>query len=194
MFTGIIAALGTVKTLIRQGGSARLEVVVPWNDLTVGESVSVDGACLTVSGLTKAGFAADLSAETLRRTIAGKYRAGTAVNLERALKLGDRLGGHLVYGHVDGVGRIMRIINRADCRDIEVVIDPGLNKYVADKASVTVNGISLTVAGRLPAGFSLSIVPHTLKATTISGWRTGDRVNIEMDMVAKHLESLIGKR
>lgn len=194
MFTGIIAALGTVKTLIRQGDSSRLEVGVPWGDLTMGESVSVDGACLTVASLAQGGFWADVSAESLNKTIIGSYRPGRRVNLERALKLGDRMGGHLVYGHVDGVGRIMRIINRADCRDIEVVIDPGLNKYVADKASVTVNGISLTVAGRLPAGFSLSIVPHTLKATTISGWRTGDRVNIEMDMVAKHLESLIGKR
>jgi riboflavin synthase len=194
MFTGIIEATGKVKSLVRQGGSARLDFEVPWSDLRMGESISVDGACLTVAGLPKGGFAADLSAETLRRTIAGKYRAGTRVNLERALKLGDRLGGHLVYGHVDGVGKLGRIIKRSACWELEISVDQGLRKYLADKASVAVNGISLTVAGRLPAGFSLSVVPHTLKATAVPGWRTGDEVNIEMDMMAKHLEALIGKR
>lgn len=194
MFTGIIEATGKVRALVRQGRSARLEVEVPWNDLSLGESVSVDGACLTVAGLLRGGFAADISAETLRRTIAGQYRAGTSINLERALKLGERLGGHLVYGHVDGVGKTIRLIKRAEHWEIEVSIDRRLLRYIVDKASVAINGISLTVAQRLPAGFSLSIVPHTLKATTVSGWRTGDRVNIEVDMVAKHMEALIGKR
>ncbi len=194
MFTGIIEATGKVKSLFRQGGSARLEVEVPWSDLTMGESVSVDGACLTVSGLPKGGFAADLSAETLHRTIAGSYLAGTKINLERAVKLGERLGGHLVYGHVDGVGRLGRITKRSEHWILEISVDQGLRKYLAEKASVAVNGISLTVATRLSAGFSISIVPHTLKATTASGWRTGDRVNIEVDMVAKHVESLIGKK
>lgn len=193
MFTGIIEATGKVKSLTRRGGSARLVVEVPWNDLRMGESVSVDGACLTVSALPRGGFEADLSAETLRRTIAGKYQAGAVVNLERALRLGDRLGGHLVYGHVDGAGKLTRIVKRSDCWELEVSVEQGLRKYLVDKASVAVNGISLTAAKRLPAGFSLSIVPHTLKATTVPGWRTGDQVNIEADMVAKHLEGLAGK-
>lgn len=191
MFTGIIEATGKVRSLIRQGGSARLEVVVPWNDLALGESISVDGVCLTVASALKDGFAADVSRETLTRSIIGGYRAGRKVDLERALKLGDRLGGHLVYGHVDGVGRLGRIIKRSEHWEVEVSIERDLMKYLADKASVAVNGISLTVARRIPGGFCLSIVPHTLKSTTISGWRTGDRVNIEMDMVAKHLEALI---
>jgi len=194
MFTGIIEAAGTVKSLARKGSSARLEVRAPWRDLVQGESVSVDGACLTVASALKDGFAADISAETLRRTIAGNYRAGRRVNLERALKLGDRLGGHLVYGHVDDVGKVARIIKRSGSWVIEVSIDRGLGKYLAEKCSVAVNGISLTVARRLPNGFGLAIVPHTLGATTIGQWRTGDEVNVELDMVAKHLESLIVRR
>lgn len=194
MFTGIIETTGAITTLRRAGRSARLELRAPWSGLVLGESVCVDGVCLTVVSALKNGFAADVSAESLRRTIIGDYRPGRRVNLERALKLGDRLGGHLVYGHVDGVGKVARIVKRAEHWDIDLSVDQGLRKYIADKCSVAVNGISLTVAQKLRTGFSLAVVPHTFKATTVACWRTGDGVNIEMDMVAKHLESLMGKK
>lgn len=194
MFTGIIESTGTVKTLALKGTSADLEVQVLWKDLSLGESIAVDGTCLTVASIAKGSFTADVSAESLQRTIIGSYRSGRRVNLERALRLGDRLGGHLVYGHIDGVGRIAKIIKRGDCWDIEVAIDSDLRRYMADKASVAVNGISLTVARRLASGFGLAIVPHTLRATTIGFWRTGDRINVEVDMVAKYLDAMTGKR
>lgn len=189
MFTGIIGAVGSVKSLARKGSSARLEVQAPWSDLALGESVCVDGVCLTVASASKGGFAADVSRETLQRSALGGYRAGRRVNLERALRAGDRLGGHLVYGHVDGVGKISRLTKRAERWEVEVRADPALGRYFPEKASVAVNGVSLTVARRTPSGFRLAIVPHTLKATTMDGWRTGDPVNLEADMVAKYLES-----
>lgn len=191
MFTGIIEAVGTVRSLIRKAGSARIDIRSSWNDLALGESIAVDGACLTVSGLSQGGFAADLSSETIARTIISHYRTGTAVNLERALRVDERLGGHLVYGHVDGVGRIARMIKRSEHWEVEVSIEQDLRKYIVDKASVAVNGISLTVAKILPSGFGVAIVPHTFENTTLGTWRAGDRVNIEIDMVAKYLESLI---
>lgn len=194
MFTGIIEIIGTVKALHLKSGGAELEITAGFKDLAPGESVCVDGVCLTVVSALKNGFAADVSAESLRRTIIGDYRPGRRVNLERALKLGDRLGGHLVYGHVDGVGKVARIVKRAEHWDIDLSVDQGLRKYIADKCSVAVNGISLTVAQKLRTGFSLAVVPHTFKATTVACWRTGDGVNIEMDMMAKHLESLMGKK
>jgi riboflavin synthase len=189
MFTGIIESTGTVVALRRSGRAARLEVAAPWRDLALGESVSVDGACLTVAAVLKAGFAADVSAESLGKTVIGRYQPGTAVNLERALKLGDRLGGHLVAGHVDCTAQIGTVIRRNETWDIDVVLQGNGIRYIATKGSVAVNGISLTVAEKLPGGFSLAIVPHTLRATTIGSWRTGDRVNIEYDLVAKYLEA-----
>jgi riboflavin synthase len=190
MFTGIIGAVGSVKSLARKGSAARLEIQVPWSDLALGESISVDGVCLTVAGIRGDALAAEVSHETIHRTIISDYRVGRKVNLERALGLGERLGGHLVYGHVDGVGRIDRLVKRSNCWEIEIVIEAGLRKYMADKASVAVNGISLTVAKVLPSGFGLVIIPHTLLNTSCGQWRAGDRVNIEVDMVAKYLESL----
>jgi riboflavin synthase len=194
MFTGIIETIGTVKSLSLKTGTARLEIHTPWSHLSTGESVNVDGACLTVASALKNVFAADVSPESLRRTIIGGYRPGRRVNLERALKLGDRLGGHLVYGHVDGVGKINRIIKRSEHWDIELWADQEWRKYIADKCSVAINGISLTVAEKLSTGFRLAVVPHTLSATTIGSWRAGDRVNIETDMAAKYLEALIKAR
>ncbi len=194
VFTGIIENRGRVRSLIRNRGQNRLEIEAGWTDLETGESVSVDGVCLTVAVLHPDGFGADLSAETLRRTIIGRYRSGQLVNLERALRLGDRLGGHLVYGHVDGVGQVGRIVKRPDYWDMEISVERNIRKYLAEKASVAVNGVSLTVARRLPDGFWLSLIPHTLKATTIGQWRTGDPVNIEVDKVAKYIESLVGAR
>lgn len=189
MFTGIIERTGQVRSLRREGSHARLEVACDIDDLALGESMAVDGACLTVAQVRTGGFAADVSGETLRRSVIGTYRAGTAVNLERALRLGDRLGGHLVAGHVDRTAVLHKMIKRPGAWDVTVYC-PGRDlRYVADKGSVAVNGISLTVAKRLAEGFLLAIVPHTLAATTIGRWRTGDRVNVEFDQIAKYVET-----
>jgi riboflavin synthase len=193
MFTGIIEHTGIVKAVRRDGNSAKLEITCELERLKLGESISVDGACLTASKVLKAGFAADVSHETLERSIIKEYRIGAAVNLERALKLGDRMGGHLVSGHVDRVAMLHKIIKRDSAWDITVYC-PGKDlKYIVDKGSVALGGISLTVAKRLPEGFTLVIVPQTLSATTIKRWRTGDAVNIEFDQFAKYVESFTAR-
>jgi len=189
MFTGIIERTGEVRSLRREGTSARLETNCDLGELKLGESVAVDGVCLTVAQVTKTGFAADVSGETLRRSVIGTYRTGTAVNLERALRLGDRLGGHLVAGHVDCTALLHKIVKRAGAWEITVYCPGRERRYVADKGSVAVNGISLTVAKKLAEGFLLVIVPHTLAATTIGQWRTGGQVNVEYDQIAKYVES-----
>jgi riboflavin synthase len=193
MFTGIIEHTGVIKTVRSESNSAKLEISCELEELKLGESVAVDGACLTVSKVLKAGFAADVSHETLERSIVKEYRIGSAVNLERALKLGDRMGGHKVSGHVDRTASLHKIIKRDAAWDITVYC-PGKDlKYIVDKGSVAVSGISLAVAKKLPEGFTLVIVPHTLAATTIGRWRTGDMVNIEFDQFAKYVESLTAR-
>ncbi|MCU0607394.1 MAG: riboflavin synthase [Candidatus Edwardsbacteria bacterium] len=195
MFTGIIERTGEVRSLRRQGADARLEIGCDLADLVMGESVAVDGVCLTVAQVVKTGFAADVSGETLRRSVIGTYRTGTAVNLERALRLGDRLGGHLVAGHIDRTALLHKIVKRSGAWEITVYC-PGKDlRYVVDKGSVAVNGISLTVAKKIADGFALAIVPHTLAATTIGRWRTGGQVNVEFDQIAKYVETTgAGKR
>ena len=193
MFTGIIEHTGVIRAVRSYGTSAKLEVSCGLEGLKLGESVAVDGACLTVAKILKTGFAADVSHETLERSIIKEYRIGAAVNLERALKMGDRLGGHLVAGHVDRTAKLHKIIKRAAAWDITVYC-PGKDlKYIVDKGSVAVGGISLTVAKKLPEGFTLVIVPHSLSATTIGHWRTGDKVNIEFDQFAKYVESFTAR-
>ena len=194
MFTGIIEAVGTVKSLRRAGRSAQLEVQTPWPDLAAGESIAVDGACLTVATVLKTGFATDVSPGTLARTIIGGYSTGRTVNLERAMALGGRLGGHLVAGHVDCTAKLRKVVRHREAWDIKVTLERGGLKYIAGKGSVAVNGISLTVAAKLTDGFSLAIVPHTLLTTTIGSWRAGDMVNIEFDQVAKYVESITVER
>ena len=195
MFTGIIEGTGTVARLdaAADGSGARLEVEAPWlaGRLALGESVAVNGCCVTVAEATAAGFAADLVAETLRRTALGRLEPGAPVNLERPLALGGRLGGHLVQGHVDGVARVLDRTPVGDGEEVRVELPPELERYVVEKGSVAVDGVSLTVAGVGPGWFAVALVPHTLEVTTLGRRRPGDLVQLEVDVVAKYVERLV---
>jgi riboflavin synthase len=195
MFTGIVEGTGTVAALAAaaDGSGARLEVEAPWlaGDLRLGESVAVNGCCVTVAGAAAAGFAADLVAETLRRTALGGVAAGDRVNLERPMALGGRLGGHLVQGHVDGVARVLDRTPVGEGEEVRIELPPGLERYLVEKGSVAVDGVSLTVAGVGPGWFAVALVPHTLKVTTLGDRRAGDPVQLEVDVVAKYVERLV---
>jgi riboflavin synthase len=195
MFTGIVEGTGTVAALAvaAGGGGGRLEVEAPFlaGELGLGESVAVNGCCLTVAEPTPRGFAADLVAETLRRTALGGLAAGDAVNLERPMALGGRLGGHLVQGHVDGVARVLERTPVGDGEEVRVELPPDLERYVVEKGSIAVDGVSLTVAGVGPGWFAVALVPHTLEVTTLGRRRPGDPVQLEVDVVAKYIERLV---
>ena len=193
MFTGIIEEMGRVI----EKNSNRISIETEWEDLKEGESISVNGVCLTLKSqnLRPSGsFTADLSPETLKRTTLGALRIGSKVNLERALKLGERLGGHLLSGHVDGLGRVRAIIVERGARLFEITTSPEILKYVVPQGSIGVDGVSLTVVQVMDdAGFSVSIIPHTEKVTTFGLLKLNDSVNIEADILAKYVESLINK-
>jgi len=193
MFTGIIEEMGRVI----EKNSNRISIETEWEDLKEGESISVNGVCLTLKSqnLRPSGsFTADLSPETLKRTTLGALRIGSKVNLERALKLGERLGGHLLSGHVDGLGRVRAIIVERGARLFEITTSPEILKYVVPQGSIGVDGVSLTVVQVMDdAGFSVSIIPHTEKVTTFGLLKLNDSVNIEVDILAKYVESLINK-
>jgi riboflavin synthase len=195
MFTGIVEGTGTVVALTPSGSGdgARLEVDAPWpaGGLAVGDSVAVDGCCLTVVARTPGGFAADLVAETLRRTALGRLARGARVNLERPLALGGRLGGHLVQGHVDGVGRVLERRSTGESTELRVELPEELARYVVEKGSIAVDGVSLTVAAVGPDWFAVALVPHTLAATTLGERGPGDPVHLEVDVVAKYVERLV---
>ena len=195
MFTGIVEGTGTVAALAAaaDGGGARLAVDAPWlaGRLEVGESVAVNGCCVTVAEATASGFAADLVAETLRRTALGGLTAGARVNLERPMALGGRLGGHLVQGHVDGVARIIDRTPGSLGEEVRVELPEALERYVVEKGSIAVDGVSLTVAGVGPGWFAVALVPHTLEVTTLGDRRPGDPVQLEVDVVAKYVERLV---
>jgi riboflavin synthase len=195
MFTGIVEGTGTVAALAvaDDGSGARLEVEAAWlaGDLRPGESVAVNGCCLTVAEATAARFAADLVAETLRRTALAGLAAGARVNLERPLALGGRLGGHLVQGHVDGVARIIDRTPVGDGEEVRIELPPDLERYLVEKGSIAVDGVSLTVAGVGTGWFAVALVPHTLKVTTLGDRRPGDLVQLEVDVVAKYVERLV---
>ena len=195
MFTGIVEGTGTVAALAAaaDGSGARLEVEAPWlaGALRLGESVAVNGCCVTVAEATPAGFAADLVAETLRRTALGGLAAGAEVNLERPMALGGRLGGHLVQGHVDGVARIIDRTPGSLGEEVRVELPEALERYVVEKGSIAVDGVSLTVAGVGPGWFAVALVPHTLEVTTLGERSPGDPVQLEVDVVAKYVERLV---
>lgn len=196
VFTGIIEAIGTVREISRQGEGARVRIGagVLAEGLRIGESIAVEGACLTVTALGGDGFSADLSLETLARTTLGRLRAGARVNLERPLRLGDRLGGHLVTGHVDAVGQIVERAPQGDGEFIRVRFPWALEPLLVMKGSVAVDGISLTVAELSRDTFGVAIIPHTLKHTTLSDKRVGDPVNLEADLLGKHVARLFALR
>lgn len=191
MFSGIVAAIGRVTTVTPTAGGLRLTVDAGGLDLTdvaIGDSVAVNGACLTVTAHTGGRFEADVSQETLACT-AG-FAAGAPVNLEKALRLSDRLGGHLVSGHVDGVGVVARIAALGDNRLLALDLPRELARYVARKGSIAVNGVSLTVNEVAGTGFSANLIPHTLAASNLGTLAVGDRVNIEVDLLARYIERL----
>ena len=195
MFTGIIKAVGSVRSLADRGGDVRLRVEAAGLDLesvAAGDSIAVNGVCLTAVGLQPGSFAADVSRETLDSTTLGTLAEGSRVNLETALTLATPLGGHLVTGHVDGVGRLTA--QRQDGRSwrLEIEVPEALARYVARKGSVCVDGISLTVNEVQGTRFGVNIVPHTMEATNLGERRPGDPVNIEVDIVARYLERLVG--
>ena len=194
MFTGIIAAIGEVAELQRRGGDVRLRVStgkLDLSDVALGDSIAVNGVCLTAVTLADDGFAADVSRETLSLTSLGQLQSGSRVNLEKALTLGTRLGGHLVSGHVDGMGTILE--RHDDARSVRFTVEAPreLARYIARKGSISVDGISLTVNAVDGARFALNIVPHTLQETIMDGYRAGTRVNLEVDLVARYLERLL---
>jgi riboflavin synthase len=198
MFTGIVEGTGTVAALAAAADArgARLEVEASWlaGQLAVGESVAVNGCCVTVAEPAAAGFAADLVAETLRRTALGGLRAGARVNLERPMPLGGRLGGHLVQGHVDGVTRVLDRTPVGEGEEVRIELPADLERYVVEKGSIAVDGVSLTVAGVGPGWFAVALVPHTLEVTTLGERRPGDPVQLEVDVVAKYVERLVVRR
>lgn len=196
MFTGIIKGTGTITALRRSAGDVRLSVAssaLPWAEFGVGESIAVNGVCLTAVALHADGFDTDVSVETLDVTSLKSVAVGSRVNLEAALALGERLGGHLVSGHVDCTGTVTSI--EADARSIRLAIRlPGeYAHYVAKKGSVCVDGVSLTVNEVSNAGFEANIIPHTAEATIIGDYALGSVVNIEVDLLARYLERLLRK-
>src|SRR5262245_42097763 len=194
MFTGIVEALGCVEAVEAVGRGPRLGVTVPaepgWR-LGLGESVAVSGVCLTVVDTAPGRLAFDLAEETLRVTTLGGLVAGDPVNLERPLRLEDRLGGHLVLGHVDGIGRVAAVRAEGEGIWLEVAPPPPLRPLLIHKGSVAVDGVSLTVAGLDDEVFSVALIPHTLTVTTLGQRRPGDRVNLEMDVIGKYVRGFV---
>lgn len=192
MFTGIVETRGTVARLETQGGDGRLAIDAPdLGEFRVGDSICVSGACLTAAARTERGFVADVSRETLDRTTLGALEAGAAVNLERSLTLASPLGGHLVTGHVDGVGELLSQEEDARSRRLRFRAPEGLARYLAAKGSVCVDGVSLTVNEVEGREFGVNVIPHTAAVTTLGGARPGSRVNLEADLVARYVERLL---
>jgi len=187
VFTGIVEELGRLAR--RDGARFVFESSVVTEDGKVGDSMAVDGCCLTMVDLGAGWWAADVVGETLARTTLGELVPGDSVNLERPLRLADRLGGHFVQGHVDGVGVIL-----APAPDLQVRMPPGLARYVVEKGSIAVDGCSLTVVAALDDGFEVAIIPHTAEVTTLGAKRAGAHVNLEVDMLAKYVERLLEAR
>lgn len=193
MFTGIIENMGTVKRLTRKGEDALLAVDAPMflDDSKIGDSIAVNGACLTITDKSDRGFSADVSAETLARTNLKFLKSGDPVNLEKSLRLNSFLGGHLVLGHVDCLGKIREKVTRASSIQICVEIDTGLSRYVVEKGSIAVDGISLTVNRCEKNRFYVNIIPHSAKNTTLGFKKVADAVNIETDIIGKYVEKLL---
>ena len=196
MFTGIIKAKGTVQAMDKRGRDVRLTVRsdgLPWGDYEVGESIAVNGVCLTAVALHDDGFDTDVSVETLDVTALGSLAVGSEVNLEPAISLGERLGGHLVSGHVDCTGKV--VSRQADARSIRLAIEipKEYARYVARKGSVCVDGVSLTVNEVSGGTFELNIIPHTAEVTIIDDYAPGTVVNVEVDLLARYLERLLDR-
>ena len=196
MFTGLIQSVGKVQSLKRQGDSAQLQVSSSLvdSDLQIGESIAVNGACLTVTAWNKSGFTVDISPETMSCTTLGKLSPNQLVNLERALCLSDRLGGHLVSGHIDCIATVRRRYQDQNAIRFEFAVPPEVMRYLVEKGSVAVDGISLTVNRVEGDMFSVAVIPHSLEMTTLNGCREGSQVNIETDLLGRYVERLLEGR
>jgi len=196
MFTGIVAELGEVAAIEYRGDAARLAIRGSTDDVSPGESIAVNGVCLTVTGVIDGTFTADVMAETLDRSGLGALTPGAPVNLERPVRLADRLGGHLVQGHVDATGTILSRSPAAHWDRVRISLPASVARYVVPKGSIAVDGVSLTVSALSPPGttgtwFEVSLIPETLKRTTLGIRQPGDTVNLEVDVIAKYVERLL---
>ncbi len=191
MFTGLIQGIGKVKNIQRQVGDLKIRItpLFDLNDLSIGESIAVDGVCLTVTEFTEQDFQLDVSGETLKTTTLSNIKSGDLVNLERALRLSDRLGGHLVSGHVDGIGKILRTEAKQRSWRIRIGINPYLLRYILKKGSIAVDGVSLTINHCENDFFEVNIIPHTGTETTLLKKGAGRLVNIETDLIGKYIEN-----
>ncbi|MBA3930400.1 MAG: riboflavin synthase [Xanthomonas sp.] len=197
MFTGIIEGVGRIAALESVGGDVRLTVAVgslPFDAVQRGESIAVNGVCLTVIAFDAGSFQADASTETLSLTTLGGLKEAAVVNLERAMRPTDRLGGHLVSGHVDGVGRVLSVHDDARAQRWRFAAPVALLKYIAKKGSICVDGVSLTVNEVDAEGFEVALIPHTVANTAFAATAVGDAVNLEIDLVARYVERLLGER
>lgn len=193
MFTGIIAATGSILAIEDRGADKRFAIdtgKLDLSDVNIGDSISVNGTCLTVIELQENGFLTDLSTETLTVTTFAAAAVGTRVNLEKALMLGDRLGGHIVSGHVDGIGIITDFYEDARSLRYELAMPAELNRYLCKKGSICIDGVSLTVNDVLANAFFVNIIPHTMDETIFSTYKKGTQVNLEVDLIARYLEGL----
>lgn len=194
MFTGIIQAIGRIAAVKPAGQSAALTIdagELDMSDVAVGDSIACNGVCLTITSVAPKGFTLDLSPETLRVTTG--FAAGSAINLEKSMRLSDRLGGHLVSGHVDGAGTITAALPADADRELIVRFPAELGRYIARKGSIAINGVSLTVNVVTTDSFSVNLIPHTLAVTNLKDLKQGDKVNLEIDIVARYVERMFDK-
>jgi riboflavin synthase len=193
MFTGIVQEVGSIAGADAGAGGTRLSITAALSaELREGDSIAVEGACLTATAVRPDGFDADVMNQTLALTTLGELRQEDPVNLESALKAGDPLGGHIVQGHVDGVGEVRSLAEDGFARRVRIAVPDGLERYLVEHGSVTVAGVSLTVAGLDAEAFEVSLIPETLERTTLGALREGARVNLELDVVARYVERLLG--
>jgi riboflavin synthase len=191
MFTGLVECVGVLRARSPRGPGVRLGFEAPLEALLLGESVAVNGACLTVVGTQSDGFEVDVTVETLERTTLGRQAPGDRVNLERAVRAGDRLGGHLVQGHVDGIAEVLHTERAGEALRAVIGCAPSLLRFVAEKGSVALDGVSLTVNSVEAGSFSVMLIPHTLAVTTLGGVAPGRAVNLEVDLVARYVSRLL---
>jgi riboflavin synthase len=195
MFTGLIEAIGEARDIRRSGSEATITLQVPssFSDCRPGDSIAVDGVCLTITDIRGNLLCLDLSRETLERSTLGELKGGGMVNLERAMRLSDRLGGHLVSGHVDDTGIVKRIEREGRSWIVQIGLNPSLGRYLIEKGSIAVDGISLTINSCTANSFSVAIIPQTARLTTLLRKKAGDKVNVEIDMISKYIEKFLDK-
>jgi riboflavin synthase len=192
MFTGIIEGIGEIKSIKRRDENASFEIEVDFDlgDANVGDSIAIDGCCLTLTSRLGNHFWADLSDETLRISTLGGLNVGDKINVERALRVGDKMGGHMVQGHVDGVGKVVSFQDVGESKELKIQVPQKLMRYIVDKGSLAIGGISLTVNEIKADVASIRVIPHTIKSTTLNGKKPGDALNLEVDIIGKYVEKL----